>query len=167
MNFKLLDPPHHDLVNDIAFDYYGKRFATCSSDKHIKIWTYDEEKSTWMSDDLPRAHQDSIWRLSWAHPEFGQLIASCSEDNTIKIWEEQELGYESANRWIRKATMSNSRRSVNDVKFSHRALGLKLAAASADGFVRIYEARDVFDLSHWDLYVSPRNSTSQKLSYFS
>ena len=29
---------HDDVVNDIAFDFYGKRFATCSSDKNIRVW---------------------------------------------------------------------------------------------------------------------------------
>lgn len=122
--------------------------------KNIKIWTYDVDKKNWYCDDIPRAHHDSIWRLSWAHPEFGQLIASCAEDNTIKIWEEQEVGYDPNNRWLKKASLSNSRRAVNDVKFCNRAFGLKLAAASADGFIRIYEAGDVFDLTKWDLYVS-------------
>jgi WD40 repeat protein len=163
MNFKLLDPSHADLVNDIVFDYYGKRFATCSSDKHIKVFTFDEEKQVWNHDDIPRAHHDSIWRLSWSHPEFGQLIASCSEDNTVRIWEEQETnssntysdGAASGFKWLKKATLSsNNRRSVNDVKFSHRSLGLKLATVSSDGYLRIYDARDIFDLSHWDLYVS-------------
>ncbi len=155
MDFLPLDPPHQDLVNDISFDYYGKRFASCSSDKHIKVWTLDEVKGTWSSDDIQqRAHQDSIWRLSWAHPEFGQLIASCSEDNTIRIWEEQGSMGEISCKWVRKALLSHSNHPVRDVKFSHRGLGLTLASACADGFVRIYEARDVFDLSKWEMKVS-------------
>lgn len=156
MDFKQLNPPHEDLVNDIAFDYYGKRFASCSSDKHIKIWTLEEESGNWTSVDISRAHQDSIWRLSWANPEFGQLIASCSEDGSICIWEEQEsiiASDASRDRWIRKVKLSNSKKAVNDVKFSHRSLGLKLASACGDGFIRIYEANDVFDLNKWDLMV--------------
>lgn len=160
MDFLALDPPHQDLVNDISFDYYGKRFASCSSDKHIKVWTLDEVKGTWSSDDIQqRAHQDSIWRLSWAHPEFGQLIASCSEDNTIRIWEEQGSMGEISCKWVRKALLSHSNHPVRDVKFSHRGLGLTLASACADGFVRIYEARDVFDLSKWEMKVSLEVST--------
>ncbi len=169
MEFKLLDPPHNDTVNDIAFDYYGKRFATCSADKSIKIWKLvDEEKGIWKSDELSKQHTGAILRIAWAHPEFGQLLASCSEDNTIKIWEEQEgssstaptnvLGCAAVNepstKWTKKATLSLSRKSVNDVKFSHRSLGLKLASVSADGFIRIYEARDVFELSNWEVLVS-------------
>lgn len=30
----------------------------------------------------------SVWRITWAHPEYGQVIATCSFDRTIAIWEE-------------------------------------------------------------------------------
>lgn len=153
MNFIEVTPSHDDLIHDIAFDYYGKRFATCSSDKHIKIWTIDESKGSWVSYDIPRAHQNSIWRVSWAPPEFGQLLASCSEDNTICLWEEQESTTASTSaqdRW-RKFKIATCKRSVNDVKFCHRSLGLKLAAASSDGYLRIFEAVDVFDMNKWEM----------------
>ena len=29
---------HGDQVHDAAFDYYGKRLATCSSDRSIKVF---------------------------------------------------------------------------------------------------------------------------------
>ena len=94
MEFTALSPLHGDVVNDIAFDFYGKRFATCSNDKEIKVWdllpsSSDDGTLTWQEVSIPRAHQDSIWRISWAHPEFGQLFASCSQDKTVHIWEEQ------------------------------------------------------------------------------
>jgi WD40 repeat protein len=41
MQFTELYPRHNDLVHDISFDYYGKRFASCSSDKHIKVISPD------------------------------------------------------------------------------------------------------------------------------
>jgi nucleoporin SEH1 len=166
MEFVKLSPQHDDIVTDISFDYYGKRFATCSTDKHIKIWTLnnspnisDENKSSvvdtssWTSYDIPSAHSESIWRLSWSHPEFGALLASCSEDRTVCIWEEQEVVSTkgSRDRWIKKATLSDSKRPINDVKFAPKHLGLKLAAAAADGFIRIYEAGDLFSLSFWQM----------------
>ena len=28
---------HKDLIHDIAYDYYGRRLATCSSDQSVKV----------------------------------------------------------------------------------------------------------------------------------
>ena len=173
MEFTRLTPAHDDNVHDIAFDFYGKRFASCSSDK-IRIWDFKEEAGDWQCYDLARfPHQNTVWRLSWAHPEFGQVFASCSEDRMVCIWE--EWGDTSSNsaptpassssssssaappsvvkqqRWQCKAQLTESKRAINDVKFAPRHLGLKLASASADGFVRIYEATDVFSLNYWQL----------------
>lgn len=103
--------------------------------------------------EIHRAHNDSIWRLSWAHPEFGNVIASCSEDGTVNIWEEQDrvTSVTKGEAWQRKATLCTTKKAVNDVKFAPRQHGLKLATASADGKVRIYEATDSFVISHWNL----------------
>jgi len=38
-------PGHEDLVHDLSYDYYGRRLATCSSDRRLKIW--DLEGSEW------------------------------------------------------------------------------------------------------------------------
>ncbi len=79
MQFFPAQPSHSDSINDISFDFYGKRFATCSNDKDINIWDIIDNKDNkgnhalWRHQNIPRAHQDSIWRLSWAHPEFGQV----------------------------------------------------------------------------------------------
>jgi WD40 repeat protein len=55
---------------------------------------------------------------------------------------------------LKKSQLSESKRAVNDVKFAPRNFGLKIATASADGFVRIYEASDVFSLTYWPMQVS-------------
>ena len=71
----------------------------------------------------------------------------------MHIYEEQEVvttaARETRERWMRKTQLSDSKGAVHDVKFAPRHLGLKLAAGSADGFVRIYEATDVFALNYW------------------
>eukprot|EP01035_Chromulina_nebulosa_P034084 gene34084-45694_t len=157
MDFEELFPAHTDVIHDIVFDFYGKRFATSSSDRHIRIWSMDKsDKWDHKFIDLPAngtgAHQESIWRLSWANPEFGQVIASCSEDGMVCIWEEKE-----ATKWSKKAAIKiaansgNKKIPVNDVKFAPHNFGLKIATASGDGFIRIHEAPDVFDLTKWDL----------------
>lgn len=201
MEFVLLSS-HNDVIHDISFDFYGTRFATCSSDRLIKIWdltlrhrisdSRDEDgnnilqhssdavgggaaltkdgaasghqrennsnKNEWTKTEF-RAHSDSIWGLSWAHPEFGSVLASCSEDRTICIWEEKEVltqpvaaAADKSERWIKRATLTESKKAVTDVKFAPRFHGFLLAATSADGCVRIYEAPDAFSLNYWQLH---------------
>ena len=49
-----------EKVHDIAYDHYGKRVATCSSDNMIKVFDEAGEKlAEW------KAHRGSIWRLCW------------------------------------------------------------------------------------------------------
>ena len=36
-----------------------------------------------------QTHSGSVWKVTWAHPEFGQVIATCSFDRTAVVWEEQ------------------------------------------------------------------------------
>jgi WD40 repeat protein len=54
-------------------------------------------------------------------------------------------------KWVKKAELVDSRDSVHDIKFAPHHKGLKLATASADGIVRIYEATDVMNLTQWQL----------------
>ncbi|CAB1321413.1 unnamed protein product [Coregonus sp. 'balchen'] len=114
---------HKDLIHDVSYDFHGRRMATCSSDQSVKT------------------HSGSVWRVTWAHPEFGQVLASCSFDRTAAVWEEI----------IKRTTLVDSRTSVTDVKFAPKHMGLMLTTCSADGVVRIYEAPDVMNLSQWSL----------------
>ena len=42
---------HVDVIHDLAYDFYGKRLATCSSDRYITVWdledSQDKDKSFW------------------------------------------------------------------------------------------------------------------------
>jgi WD40 repeat protein len=35
---------HDDIIHDAVLDYYGRRLATCSSDKTIKIFEIDGDQ---------------------------------------------------------------------------------------------------------------------------
>ena len=39
---KQITTDHNDLIQDIAFDFYGKRAATASLDQSVKIWNITE-----------------------------------------------------------------------------------------------------------------------------
>jgi WD40 repeat protein len=121
---KLTSFQDENFVHDISFDFYGKRFATCSTDGRIKIWDLNEDDGTWNFIEISEAHNGCIWRLSWSHPEFGNLIASCSEDTNVHIWEEQvavsKSKTENREKWLRRVQLTDSKKPVNDVKFAPR-----------------------------------------------
>ncbi|KAG8195391.1 hypothetical protein JTE90_001405 [Oedothorax gibbosus] len=146
---------HKDLIHDVAYDFYGERLATCSSDQTVKVWDKDEDKQ-WHCTASWKTHCGSVWKVTWAHPEFGQVIATCSFDRTVTVWEELgpegSIGEKSQSQWVKKISLVDSRTPVTDVKFAPRHLGLQLATCSADGVVRIYEAPDVMNLSQWALH---------------
>ncbi|KAL1919237.1 uncharacterized protein VTP21DRAFT_1929 [Calcarisporiella thermophila] len=157
---------HDDLIHDVAYDFYGRRFVTCSSDQRLKVWDWNEEKKQWDLNDSWKAHDCSILKVAWAHPEFGQVIASCSFDKSIRIWEEQEReAKNSGRRWIEKARLVESSGSVQDIEFAPNYFGLKLASIGADGMLRIYEATEVINLASWtimeEISVNPTGAESK------
>ncbi len=142
---------HEDYVHDVSYDYYGKRLATCSSDHKIKIWKIDPKDGQFHCQVELEGHKGPVWRVTWAHPEFGNVIASCSYDRNVMIWEEHMGSTAEKPKWQPVATLVDSRESVIDVKFAPRHLGLKFATCSVDGYVRVYEASDIMNLTHWQI----------------
>ncbi|GMH58521.1 hypothetical protein TrST_g1035 [Triparma strigata] len=144
----LPSPPNSTFIHDCSFDYYGRRLATCSGDRMLRIYTLTEDNE-WI---LPptsifQAHEASTWRTSWSPPSYGLLLSTCSDDSTVCIWEEDST----SKKWLKKATLGESRKPVFCVEFGPQHVGLRLATGSADGIVRIYEAIDVLNLEHWPL----------------
>ncbi len=45
--------------------------------------------------------------------------------------------------------MIDSKNSIEDIKFSPKNFGLKLASCSCDGVVRIYEPDSIINLTSW------------------
>ncbi|KAI0986901.1 hypothetical protein GJ496_007463 [Pomphorhynchus laevis] len=155
-------------VNDIQFDFFGNRVATCFTDHHIRIYerTVNDDIDTEYTETCSwKAHNASVWRVSWAHPEFGQILASCSLDRQVIIWEEiiyQEMNDTKATRatsplpgaqsnWIKRVTFVDSRANVSDVRFAPKYFGLLVAFTSFDGSFRVYEVGSTRNLSVWSL----------------
>ncbi|XP_041375583.1 nucleoporin SEH1-like [Gigantopelta aegis] len=151
---KAISAEHKDLIHDVSYDFHGHRMATCSSDQSVKVWDLGED-GQWHCTASWKAHSGSVWRVTWAHPEFGQVLATCSFDRTANVWEELvgEHGRTGGGQshWVKRTSLVDSRTSVTDIKFGPKHLGLQLATCSADGIVRIYEAVDVMNLSNWPL----------------
>mmetsp|Transcript_17272 Transcript_17272/g.19302 ORF Transcript_17272/g.19302 Transcript_17272/m.19302 type:complete len:323 (+) Transcript_17272:37-1005(+) len=126
------DTKHEEMIHDAQLDYYGKRLATASSDRTVKI--FDAANGQLLAEPL-KGHDGPVWQVSWAHPKYGSLLASCSYDGKVVVWKEQ-----APNQWIRVySPVDNIAASVNAVAWAPHTFGLILAAASADGSVTIYE----------------------------
>lgn len=53
----------------------------------MQVWDSDGQGGMKLSASW-KAHHGSVWKVTWAHPEFGQVLATCSFDRTAAIWEE-------------------------------------------------------------------------------
>ncbi|KAL8781879.1 MAG: hypothetical protein Q9194_000072 [Teloschistes cf. exilis] len=128
---------HDDMIHDAVLDYYGRRLATCSSDKTIKIFEIDGENHK-LTETL-RGHEGAVWCVSWAHPKYGNILASSSYDGKVLIWREQNA------QWSKVADFHHHNASVNIVNWSPHESGCLLACASSDGRVSVLE----FNEGNW------------------
>ncbi|KAI4222454.1 MAG: hypothetical protein L6R36_006138 [Xanthoria steineri] len=128
---------HDDMIHDAVLDYYGRRLATCSSDKTIKIFEIEGENHK-LTETL-RGHEGAVWCVSWAHPKYGNILASSSYDGKVFIWREQ------SGLWSKVADFAHHHASVNIVAWSPHESGCLLACASSDGDVSVLE----FNEGNW------------------
>ncbi|KAF4306624.1 putative protein transport protein sec13 protein [Botryosphaeria dothidea] len=125
---------HDDMIHDAVLDYYGRRLATCSSDKTIKI--FEVEGDSHRLTETLKGHEGAVWCVSWAHPKYGNILASASYDGKVFIWREQN------NQWTRVHVSELHSASVNLVSWAPHDAGCVLACASSDGNVSVLEFRD-------------------------
>lgn len=135
-----------DTITDISYDHFGHRLALSSTDHTIQVWDLSQDGSYKLRSKF-RSHSGSVWKVTWAHPEFGQILATCSLDRTAIIWEEVH----ETSHWAKRATLVDSRTSLTDIRFAPKHLGLILVTCATDGHIRVYEAPDITNLSHWSL----------------
>lgn len=122
---------HSEMIHDVQFDYYGKRVATASSDRTIKISDVSNEQCTLLAE--LRGHEGPVWQVAWSHPKYGSCLASCSYDGHVLIWKEV-----AENNWQKIFDDSSRRTSVNSVAWAPAAYGLILGAAASDGTILIF-----------------------------
>ena len=100
------------MQHDAQLDYYGRRLATASSDRTIRVFDVEQDDSYKLVDTLQgsvkplqketisgsltdthtlaRRHEGPVHALAWAHPSFGSILASCSFDGKVFIWKEND-----------------------------------------------------------------------------
>ena len=76
---------HGDGVTSVAFSPDGKRLASCSTDKTIKLWDVATGQETLTL----KGHYSMV--MSVAYSREGQRLASGSFDGAIKLWDTRPL----------------------------------------------------------------------------
>jgi len=129
-----IETAHEDMIHDAQLDYYGKRLATCSSDRTVKVFDVVEgETQRTSGGQTLKGHTGPVWQVSWAHPKYGHILASCSYDGKVLIWKEQQGQGATGGGWnkVKEHTLHSA--SVNSVSWAPHELGAILACASSDG----------------------------------
>ncbi|KAN0078310.1 WD40-repeat-containing domain protein [Tylopilus felleus] len=146
-----IETAHEDMIHDAQLDYYGKRLATCSSDRTVKVFNVVDGEPSKTAGQTLKGHTGPVWQVAWAHPKFGNILASCSYDGQVLIWREQTQG-PSAGTWTKIKEHSLHTASVNSISWAPHELGAILACASSDGKLSVLTFKDdgqwVADIFH-------------------
>ncbi len=72
---------HQQPVNHLAFSPDGRRFASASFDKKVKVW--DGRTGAFLS--TLNGHVGAVYQVAWSADS--RLLVSASKDSTVKLWE--------------------------------------------------------------------------------
>lgn len=84
-----------DIVDQLCDSSWSKTLL-CIFVYWMQVWDQDEHEN-WHLTANWKAHSGSVWKVTWAHPEFGQVLATCSFDRTAAVWE--EIGNLNSDEW--------------------------------------------------------------------
>jgi len=129
-----IDTQHTDIIHDVQIDFYGKRLATASSDRTIRIFNVENRAQAPLAE--LRGHEGPVWQVAWAHPKHGSMLASCGYDRKVIIWQESEAG------WSIFHTYEKHELSVNSIAWAPVEQGLTLACASSDSSVSVLSFKE-------------------------
>jgi len=141
-----IDTQHEDMIHDVQPDYYGKRIATCSSDRTIKIFDNNNSQVAEL-----KGHAGPVWQVAWAHPKFGSILASCSFDKKVFIWKET-----SNNIWTKLYEYDKHESSVNSIAWAPHEFGLILVSGSSDCSLSVLTHKGD---NSWDVQKIPQAHT--------
>lgn len=133
---------HMDLIHDAELDYYGRRLATCSSDRTIKIFELSEKDDAQRLVATLQGHEGPVWQVQWGHPKFGGgagsgLLASCGYDGKVLLWKEDAQSAQ----WRLVGQYADHLASVNSIVWAPVEYGPQLLCCSSDGRASVIDVR--------------------------
>ena len=76
---------HRASVRGLGWSVDGRKLATCSADRSIRIWVPERSVDPRASTEL-RGHSESVDQLVW-HPTNSEVLASAGGDKTVRVWD--------------------------------------------------------------------------------
>jgi len=114
---------HNDQVWGVAFSPDGKRLASSSGDRTVKVWDADNGKSICTL----KGHGGTVWGVVFS-PD-GKRLVSSSSDQTLKVWD--------AANGQEMLTLRGHKDAVEGFALSPD--GKQLASAGFDGTVKLWD----------------------------
>ncbi|MDJ0599433.1 MAG: NB-ARC domain-containing protein [Crocosphaera sp.] len=121
------DKGHKDWVRAVCFSRDGQILASASEDRTIKLWNTKTNELVTPAFKEDKGHTGRVWTLAF-NPNH-KIIASGGDDNTVKLW--------NVNTSDCYQTLEEHKDWVRAVSFDSE--GKRLASASEDGTIQIYE----------------------------
>ncbi|KAI9143687.1 WD40-repeat-containing domain protein [Paraphysoderma sedebokerense] len=133
---------HKEVIRGIGFSPTNTKFATCSDDRTLKIWNFNEgvEESTLTG------HGWDVKCLDW-HPYKG-LIASGSKDTLIKLWDPRT--------GKQLSTLHSHKNSVHQVSWNRN--GNWLLSCSKDQLIKVFDIRKMKEFQSFKGHAKEVNS---------
>jgi WD40 repeat protein/serine/threonine protein kinase len=123
---------HGHLVAALAYSPDGKRLATASLDKTVKLWDINTGK---LQATL-KGHSAHVHAVSWERD--GRRLASGDSDGNIKLWDATTLKETASVKGHRNVTGGPGRSDgVSSLRWDPR--GQRLASAGEDGTVKLWD----------------------------
>ena len=135
---------HTDRVSCAVFSPDGKRFATASEDKTVRVWDAETGKEV----SCLVGHTGSVYSAAFS-PD-GKGIVSASYDKTVRIWNAQ------SGKEIRQ--LEGHTHYVNSVAFSPD--GKRIISASDDNTVRIWKGVSGKEIRKFEKHTDQVNSAA-------